>query len=259
MKNKTLKNLIALGALVIFVLGANSASAYYSDSVYSYNTNYGYSNNYTNNYGQREQLLQQEYDYQQREIALKSQLEQQKYAYEQQKLYMKQNLSGQNTQVSSQPSYTYVQAQPRQQVQYVTQPATPIRYVSQQAVQPVQYVNTTSSTQGASVVGANTVVATNRNTGTKGNTGQYVNYDANSQNLMLASAYGAYNGQQIVEPQVVYDNNGVTALSVNGSGSFMPSSVFQWFLLILLILGIIIIARMVSKSFSKDPHGATVH
>lgn len=49
-------------------------------------------------------------------------------------------------------------------------------------------------------------------------------------------------------------NNGLTALSFRGSGSFMPSSIWQWFIVILLILAIIIIARMIGR---RDTH--TVH
>lgn len=42
---------------------------------------------------------------------------------------------------------------------------------------------------------------------------------------------------------------GITALSLRGSGSFMPSSIWQWMLVVILILAIIIIARiMIRKS-----------
>jgi hypothetical protein len=256
MKNKTLKNLIAVGIFVFSVFSVNFASAYMDGTYYGYNaSNYGYYNNYSNdNYAQRQELMQKDYYYQQQELALKNQLEQQKYAYEQQKLIQQQNLSNQRTQISLQP-YTYVSAQPRQQIQYVTQPVTQVQYVPQQ--QTVSYVNT-GSNLGASVVRANTTtkLVTAKNSGTVSNSGQYINFDNNSN--QMASAYGVYGTQQIVEP-VVVDTNGVTALSVNGSGSFMPSSVFQWFLLILLILAIIIIARMISKSLSKDPHGVPAH
>ena len=58
---------------------------------------------------------------------------------------------------------------------------------------------------------------------------------------------------------VVTTGNGLTALSVAGSGGFMPSSVFQWFLIILLILGIIIIARMLTRSDHHEVHNVTSH
>jgi hypothetical protein len=224
MKNKTLKNLIALGAFAIFVLGTNSVSAYgtapFGYSVdYSWNPNTNYPSNYSSgqNY-YNSNNTQTQYDY---------------------------NGQQQAQQVQ------YVQ-QPVQQVQYVPVKQTVVQYVPAQQTAKTVAVN--NSTQGASALGStnNKVVASNKNTGTTGNTGQYVNYDANG---MLANAYGAYNNQPIAAD----DSNGVTALTVKGSGSFMPSSVFQWFLLILLILGIIIVARMVSKTFSKDVHSTPAH
>jgi len=247
MKNKTLKNLIAFGFVAIFLLGFDFASAsvvqpynsswtipvtssadryYYEDA---YNPNY-YNSSYGSNYNQN-------YN------------------------------SGYNNGYGS-SQYGYNQQQPntytQPQVQYIQQPAQ-IKYVP---VETIKYVNTssTSNTQGASVArsNSNTTVArntttVNRNTGVTGNTGQYVNYDPNTQGMMLASAYGAYNGQQVVNSGVVYDDNGVTALTVKGSGGFMPSSVFQWFMLVLIILAIVIVARMVSKTYSHGAHGAPAH
>lgn len=249
MKNKTLKNLIALGIFAIFVVGVNSANAqdiglrpyspYYSSSTQVYqNTDQNYYQNgytydsssvYSNNNNNSNNSIQ--------------------YNYGQQQPY----------------AYAYAQAQPQQQVQYVAQPATQvIKYVP---VETVKYVTTGTTntvpvnTQGASVLGASVVrtgtPVTNTNSGLVRNSGQYVNYDANSQTLG-ASAYGVYSDQQVA--QNVYDNNGVAALTVGGTGGFMPSSVFQWFMLILLILAIIIVARMVSKTFSKNnPHAVAAH
>ena len=155
--------------------------------------------------------------------------------------------------------YTYVQAQ--QPVQYVQQPAT-VQYVQQQP-QTVQYVNT-GSTQGASVLGASVLTPTvkttyvNTNTGTASNTGQFVSYEGYNQNQMVASAYNP-NPQQVLVGTPV-DTNGVTALTVNGSGSFMPSSVFQWIMLVILILAIVIVARMLAKkSVNNDPHSIPAH
>jgi hypothetical protein len=53
-------------------------------------------------------------------------------------------------------------------------------------------------------------------------------------NNLGASAYNPY----------AQTGNGITALSLRGSGSFMPSSIWQWILVIILILAIIVIARM---------------
>jgi len=264
MNNKALKNLIVLGAFAVFVLSASHALAY-GEIPLGYNAiNYNYVpagntvnyNNVPSQYNYNQQPTQQ-YNYNQQPT--------QQYNY-----------------VQQQPTQ-YVQQQPAQQYSYVEQPYTyvaapQVRYVTQQVpttvtkiqyvpVETVKYVNagttqvnTVGSNQGASVVRATTATntrtyVTGGNTGTTGNTGQYINYDANTQSLMGASAYGVYTTQ----PEVVYDNNGVAALSVAGSGGFMPTSVFQWFLLIILILAIVIIARMVSKTFSNNSHATPAH
>ena len=58
---------------------------------------------------------------------------------------------------------------------------------------------------------------------------------------------------------VVTTGNGLTALSIAGSGGFMPSSVFQWILIILLILAIIIVARMLTRTDHHEVHTVTSH
>lgn len=62
-------------------------------------------------------------------------------------------------------------------------------------------------------------------------------------NNLGASAYNGYDQSQ---------GNEITALSLRGSGGFMPSSIWQWILVVILILTIIIIARM----FVRKPHPA---
>ena len=66
-----------------------------------------------------------------------------------------------------------------------------------------------------------------------------------------ASAYNSY-GQA---------GGGITALSLKGSGSFMPSSIWQWIFVIILILVIIIIARMLTNKtvVLQDSHIAHAH
>ncbi len=63
--------------------------------------------------------------------------------------------------------------------------------------------------------------------------------------------------------QYPYPDNGnqLTALSVNGNGGFMPSSIWQWLLVILLILVIIIIARMLGRRPHEvhEMHTVTSH
>ncbi len=55
------------------------------------------------------------------------------------------------------------------------------------------------------------------------------------------------------------NNNGLTALSLAGSGSFMPSSIWQWFLVILFILAIIIIVRMLTRPDHNEVNTVTSH
>lgn len=52
--------------------------------------------------------------------------------------------------------------------------------------------------------------------------------------------------------------NGLTALSLRGSGGFMPSSIWQWILVVILILIIIILGRTLlpKKQESHDPHAS---
>ena len=233
MKNKALKNLISFGALVLLFVSFNHVFAYVD-----YGPSFGYS---TPSY-QVQTQNQPSYGYTD------------PYYYVQPSpQYASQPQAPQIQYVQLPTQYKYVQqpvaqtevkyVQPQQTIQYVNQPATPVSYVNTQGASALQIQYAPQTTK---------VVAT-----TKGTTGQYVSYEAGNPNLMGASAYGSYYGQPV--QQVVRDNNGLTALSVNGSGSFMPSSVFQWFIVILLILGIIILARMVSKSFSKNDHAVPAH
>jgi hypothetical protein len=234
MKNTAIKNLIFLGIIAIFFAGVNFAQAYdngYRVSVIDLSPAVAANNIYA---------------------AYPTYAQPQPYTYvqaQQPVQYVQQPV-----QYVQQP-VQYVQQAPTQ-VQYV---APAVQYVQQQPA--VQYVNT-GSTQGASVIGASVatpVVKTySVNTGVASNTGQFVSYEGYNQNQMVASAYNA-NPQQVLVGQPV-DTNGVTALTVNGSGSFMPSSVFQWIMLILLILAIVIVARMLAKkSVNNDPHSVPAH
>ena len=147
---------------------------------------------------------------------------------------------------------TVYYAQP--QTQYVAQPQ--VQYLASPVTTQVKYVPTYNTTQPpitylpASVQGASAYnsVSTNK---VKTNTGGYLNFDPNMQ---AASAYSC-SGTQLIDGS--YDPNGVTALSMNGSGSFLPSSVFQWFMLILLIFAIIIVARMIIKKRAANSANAT--
>ncbi len=72
------------------------------------------------------------------------------------------------------------------------------------------------------------------------NRGQQIEEDYYRNNLG-ASAYNSYDQSE---------GNKITALSLRGSGGFMPTSIWQWILVVILILAIIVIARM----FVRKPH-----
>ena len=261
MKNKTLKNLIATGIFMVSIFSVHSALAYSSYYNYpSYSTTY-YGNS---DLSIRQQINEQQYAYQQHQLQLDSQLAQQQYYNDQQKLIQEQNLAIQqqnlanisantsNVQTAQPTTQTITYVPQQQTVQYVPQQQT-VQYLPQQ--QTVQYVPQQTvnylpaSAQGASAYNS---VASNKVINT--NSGGYVSYDPN---LQAASAYGYNNGQVASQ---TYDPNGVAALSLNGSGGFLPTSVFQWFMLILLILAIIIVARIIiRKSHTNDPHALPVH
>lgn len=70
----------------------------------------------------------------------------------------------------------------------------------------------------------------------------------------------ASNTDGTLKPLTDTAGNNLTALSLNGSGGFMPSSVWQWLLVIALILIIIIIARILGrKPAANSPHGVPAH
>lgn len=170
-----------------------------------------------------------------------------------------------NYSYSSYPSNSDIYNYMNKPYNYVEKPAN---YIEQPITREIQYIpqntqntqtarntnsninkntNTVSNTQVASVARSTNTLNTNAATAPRtSGSGQYINFDG--YNNLGASAYGVY-------PNVKYGNNELTALSVRGSGGFMPSSIFQWFLVVLLILAIIVIARMITKTFSKSSHG----
>ncbi len=232
MKNKALKNLIALSIFAFSIFSVNLASA---SSLYYDSPSYDYNNYYGSNYNVRQQIIDQQNSFRQRQLQQENQLNSQNYYNEQQKIIQEQNLAlqKQGLAVNNSNLNTVYYAQP--QTQYVAQPViNQVKYVPTYTAQPTT-TYLPASAQGASAYNS---VSANK---VKTSTGSYINFDPNMQ---AASAYG-YNNGQVVGTE--YDPNGVTALSMNGSGSFLPSSVFQWFMFVLLILAIIIVARMIIK------------
>ena len=80
----------------------------------------------------------------------------------------------------------------------------------------------------------------------------YGNSSYNYNNSLGASAYSGYN-------QANDNGSGITALSLRGSGSFMPSSIWQWLIVIILILTIIVISRIFirKQTIVQEFHTAT--
>jgi hypothetical protein len=262
MKNKRIKNLIALAIFAVFIFGANFAFAYTGDTSYNYNIR--------GNFAFKQQLLQQQYDLSQQQVSLQSQLAEQQYYYDQQQIIDQQNILQQKQQLALQKQLNSAQAyntvtNTQPQIRYLNQPTTTVQYIPQQAVQyipqqNVQYVN--GSTQGASAVRSNTSALTG--TSTSGTTtGQYVNFDGTNPNMLGASAYNGYSTGQVAGSQAVRDNSGsdLTALSINGSGSFLPSSVYQWVMFFLLALAIVIVIRIIIRktAANNSHHEVPVH
>jgi hypothetical protein len=81
------------------------------------------------------------------------------------------------------------------------------------------------------------------------NTSDQVAYE----NSLGGSAYTGYNGYN------QSTGSGITALSIRGSGGFMPSSIWQWILVVILILIIIIISRVLINKRHVVQESHTVH
>lgn len=154
--------------------------------------------------------------------------------------------------------YTYYQ---QSNIGYNQVPMAPINnpYVQYSYYQQSGYNNTSNDTtsakpttvvnnyyQAAPATTAKTSTTTKTTTDTSDTSAYNTNGVYSSSNSLGASAYG----------------NGITALSFRGSGSFMPSSIWQWMLVIVLILIIIIIARILMKKPTlevQEAHSAHAH
>lgn len=250
MKNKRIKNLIALAIFAIFIFGANFAFAYTGDTSYNYNIR--------GNFAFKQQLLQQQYDLSQQQLSLQTDLAQQQYYYDQQQIIDQQNILQQKQQLALQKQLNSAQAyntvtNTQPQIRYLNQPTTTVQYIPQQAVQyipqqNVQYVN--GSTQGASAIRSNTSAIKSTTTTTNPTTGQYINFDGTNPNMLGASAYNGYSS-----------GSDLTALSINGSGSFLPSSVYQWIMFFILLLAIVIVIRIIIRktAANNSHHEVPVH
>lgn len=103
--------------------------------------------------------------------------------------------------------------------------AQPTKTVAQNTTKPTASTNTNKA-----------VAVRNTNTANQGTVyGPTTNTGAMDQSVYPYGNTNVSNGSEL------------TALSLNGSGSFMPSSVWQWFIVIFLILVIVIISRMLTR------------
>jgi|CXWK01.1.fsa_nt_gi hypothetical protein len=108
------------------------------------------------------------------------------------------------------------------------------------------------STVAITPIKKTSTVATNTNrVNTTSNTG-YSNTSGFDQNSQYNNGNYPYN---------TYDNNGngITALSLNGSNGFMPDTVVEWILVILLILAMIVIFRRIVRKDEHEVHVVSGH
>jgi hypothetical protein len=142
---------------------------------------------------------------------------------------------------------------------YYPQPVTNNPIYPAYYQQPVVYPTTTAAKPTTSVVNnyyyqTAPATKTTTTTNTTSNTPTFIPVSdtsrVNTSNGLGASAYNAY-------PQTT--GNGITALSLRGSGSFMPSSIWQWILVVILILAIIVIARMFVHKPDPADHDVHIH
>ena len=210
MKNKTTKNLIILGAIVFSFAFANNAFAYTCNGYYCYtNPSNGYSADYNPNVSSYNNYNNQNY-YQQPVNNYRN------YPTNYRPAYSNSYDQGYGTYNSNNNSNN---------VYYPNNQNT-------QTVPPVvnNYYPTTTRVVTSTTPSTTTTNTTN-NTTTPVSTTPAVEASNPNGSVLGASAAG------------------ITALSLRGSGSFMPSSIWQWILVIILILTIIIIARiMIRKS-----------
>lgn len=118
-----------------------------------------------------------------------------------------------------------------QQTVYSTNSTTPSTSTPS-VVNNYYYQTAPSTTKATTTTTTNTSNTTSNKTNTN-STATPNTQENTSGNVLGASAYNPY-----------MQGNGITALSLRGSGSFMPSSIWQWIVVVILILAIIVVARM---------------
>jgi hypothetical protein len=216
MKYKITKNLIVLGAVVFSFVFANNALAY-SCSGYSCSDSYNPDYGYSNSYS-NSYNNRDYYNYRNNNNYNNNYNNNQN-----RRVYVSDNQNTEPTIINNNYYYpteqvTKVVTVPQSTTNQVVSPTIPVT-----EGKPIDIIPTTGSNSSSDI------------NPTSNNTGLVQG------NLLGASAYGS---------------GGLTALSLGGSGSFMPSSIWQWIFVVILILIIIIIARMFVKKPSPGDHDA---
>lgn len=168
----------------------------------------------------------------------------------------------------SQTASAYVPGLWDPQVRQVNPNPTFSTVVSSAYTTPVVNQNTTTTTTTTNNNNSNTVTTTSAPKQTVAKQTKTVTRNTVARSNVNNSGYNnngfvnSNNNQGQIQGSLYPNNNGneLTALSINGSGGFMPSSLWQWMLVVLLILVIIIIARMLTrKPEHHEIHTVTAH
>jgi hypothetical protein len=126
--------------------------------------------------------------------------------------------------------------------------------------------NTTSANSGQQAINTNKAITTNQVARSTTNTSNVPLARAKPNTVTNTATTGFENLPAVTTTPSSVDttSNDLTALSLRGSGSFMPSSLWQWMIVVILILLIIILARMLTRGhivhhYEDNNHGAPAH
>jgi hypothetical protein len=225
MNKSIIKNLIFLGIFILSLILVNSVSAftctgYGCTHTYDSPTNYNNYHNYDYGYG---------------------------HLQPQNNLY--------NNQVPPSGYGSYSNYSNNHNVYYANQNPNPT-YKPSPSVVNNYYYPTTYTTPKVATATNNTTTSTVKTTEKVIDNKENNNNTTNTSNSN--SDYNNYLGASAYNSSYQTPDNRITALTLRGSGSFMPSSIWQWIFVIILILAIIIIARMLSRKNHEEETNNTL-
>ncbi len=155
--------------------------------------------------------------------------------------------------------YSYNQPYNNYDYNYYTEPYQQYAYT-----QPVQYSHPIPNNPGAPII--NNYYQTTNNpaapsTSTKSTSNTVAKSTTSSSTKSVVKEAEASNNEAFTSTNSGQSfNNGLTALSFRGSGSFLPSSFWQWLLVIVLILFIVILIRLINKyNLRNRNHSTPIH